>query len=51
MVEKIQGYCVKCRAKRDMVAPKEVTKGKRKFMMGTCPVCKTKMARILGKAK
>jgi len=50
----IQGYCVKCKAKREMKDPKEVTfKGKggnkRSAMSGICPTCGTKMFRILGK--
>lgn len=49
------GYCVKCRDKRKMDNPKEVTmKGKggtkRRAMTGLCPKCGTKMFRILGKA-
>jgi len=50
-----QAYCVKCREKREMQDAKEVMmKGKggskRKALKGTCPVCGTKMFRILGKA-
>ena len=50
-----EGYCVKCRAKREMENEKEVSmKGKggpRRAMTGTCPKCGTKMFRILGKKK
>lgn len=54
MAEPIIGYCVKCKQKREMKDPKEVEmKGKggvvRRAMTGTCPVCGTKMFRILGK--
>ena len=47
-------YCVKCREKRDMQDPKEVSfagKGgqQRRAMQGVCPVCGTKMFKILGK--
>lgn len=54
MAEKITAYCVKCKAKREMVSAKEVTmKGKggvkRVAMTGTCPKCGTKMFRIMGK--
>jgi Zn finger protein HypA/HybF involved in hydrogenase expression len=47
-------YCVKCKAKRDMNSPKEITmKGKggttRRAMTGVCPKCGTKMFKILGK--
>jgi len=49
-------YCVKCKAKKEMKDPEEVSmKGKggtkRRAMKGTCPDCGTKMFRILGKAK
>jgi Zn finger protein HypA/HybF involved in hydrogenase expression len=49
-------YCVKCKGKKEMKDPEEVTmKGKggtkRSAMKGTCPDCGTKMFRILGKAK
>ena len=50
----VNAYCVKCKAKRDMVDPKEVQMpgkgGPRRAMKGTCPVCGTGMFRILGKA-
>ena len=50
-----EGYCVKCKAKREMSDAKEVEmKGKggvaRKAMTGTCPKCGTKMFRIMGNA-
>lgn len=49
------GYCVKCKAKREMKDEREVSmKGKggvkRRAMTGICPKCGTKMFRILGKA-
>jgi hypothetical protein len=48
----ITAYCVKCKEKRDMVDPVEVDmKGGRKAMQGKCPVCGTKMFRIMGKPK
>ena len=51
----MQGYCVKCKAKREIQNEKEVTmkgkgKVKRRALTGTCPNCGTKMFRILGKA-
>jgi hypothetical protein len=51
-----EAYCVKCKAKRMMKDPKEVTmKGKggktRMAMTGTCEVCGTKMFRIMGMKK
>ena len=51
-----EGYCVKCKTKREIKDPKEVTmagKGgkKRMAMTGTCPKCGTKMFRIMGLKK
>lgn len=47
----MQGYCVKCRAKREMKSPKAITmKNKKPATEGTCPVCGTKMFKI-GKSK
>lgn len=43
------GYCVKCREKRDFEGTVEESNGRR-MAKGTCPVCGTKMTRILGKA-
>jgi len=47
-------YCVKCKKKREMKNEKEITmKGKggttRRAVTGVCPVCGTKMFKILGK--
>ncbi len=48
----ITAYCVKCKEKRVMTDPQEVDmKGGRKAMQGKCPVCGTKMFRIMGKPK
>lgn len=45
-----QGYCVKCKAKKEMTDPKEVTmKNGRKAMKGKCPSCSTSMFCILPK--
>lgn len=45
-----EGYCVKCKAKREMAEAKEVTmKNGRKAMKGKCPTCGTGMYKILGK--
>jgi len=49
----VEGYCVKCKAKREIKDPKEVSmQGKggktRRAMTGTCPTCGTKMFRIMG---
>lgn len=51
----VEGYCVKCKAKREMADANEVSmKGKggvkRKAMKGKCPKCGTTMFRIMGKA-
>jgi len=43
----VSGYCVKCRAKRNMSNAHEVTlKNGRSATQGVCPVCGTKMFRI-----
>ena len=52
----VEAYCVKCKAKRDMKDPKEVTMnakgGKtRMAMTGSCSTCGTKMFRIMGAKK
>ena len=45
----VEGYCVKCKAKREMAEAKEVTmKNGRKAMKGKCPKCGTGMYKILG---
>jgi len=45
-----EGYCVKCKAKREMKDAQEVTmKNGRKAMKGSCPTCGTGMYKILGK--
>lgn len=42
-----QGYCVKCRTKREMKNPEKITlKNGRPATRGTCPNCGTKMFRI-----
>ncbi|MFH1229919.1 MAG: DUF5679 domain-containing protein [Planctomycetota bacterium] len=44
-----KGYCVKCKAKKEIKGAKEVTmKNKRKALKGNCPDCGTGMFRILG---
>ncbi len=45
-----EGYCVKCKAKKEMKDSEEVVmKNKRKAVKGVCPDCGTKMFKILGK--
>ncbi len=47
----MDGYCVKCREKREMKDTEEtVTQKGMKIMKGKCTVCNTNMAKILGKA-
>jgi Zn finger protein HypA/HybF involved in hydrogenase expression len=47
----MEGYCVKCKAKREIQDGAEVTmKNGRRAMKGKCPTCGTGMFRILGKA-
>ncbi len=44
-----EGYCVKCREKREFEGEvKEMANGRR-AAQGTCPTCGTKMNRMLGK--
>jgi hypothetical protein len=43
------GYCVKCKASREMRNPQNITmKNGRKAVSGVCPVCGTKMFKIGG---
>lgn len=43
------GYCVKCREKRDFEGEVVELKNGRRAAQGPCPVCSTKINRILGK--
>ena len=44
-----QGYCVKCKASKEIAEPVEVTmKNGRKAIKGKCPTCGTVMFKILG---
>ncbi len=52
----VEGYCVKCKSKRQMADAKEVPmKGKgdvvRRAMKGKCSKCSTTMFRIMGAKK
>lgn len=42
------GYCLKCKKHITMKSPKVVKKSGRRFNMGKCPKCGTKVCRILG---
>lgn len=44
------GYCVKCRQKRDFEGDISISKTGMKMAKGKCPVCGTTVNRILGKA-
>ena len=47
----MEGYCVKCKSKKEIKDPVEVTmKNGRKAMKGKCPTCGIGMFRMLGKA-
>ena len=44
-----EGYCVKCKAKKEIAnAVEEVMKNGRKAIKGVCPTCGTVMFKILG---
>jgi len=44
-----EGYCVKCKAKKEIIDSVEVTtKNGRKAIKGKCPTCGTVMYKILG---
>ncbi|MBM3846739.1 MAG: hypothetical protein FJ405_10715 [Verrucomicrobia bacterium] len=44
-----EGYCVKCKAKKEIAsAVEETMKNGRKAIKGTCPTCGTVMFKILG---
>ena len=49
----MEGYCVKCKAKREMKnGKKKTSKNGRKMMVGKCPECSCKMCVFLpGAAK
>jgi hypothetical protein len=50
VAETYNGYCVKCKEKRDFDGEVSVSESGRRMAKGICPVCGTKMNRILGKA-
>ncbi|MGB3921925.1 MAG: DUF5679 domain-containing protein [Minisyncoccia bacterium] len=51
-MDKVVGYCVKCKTKREMKDTKQVEiKPGRPAVKGTCSVCGTGMYRILPKKK
>ncbi len=50
VAETYNGYCVKCKEKRDFQGEVVTSDSGRRMAKGSCPVCGTKMNRILGKA-
>jgi len=43
------GYCVKCKASREIKDAKQITmKNGRPATQGSCPVCGTKLTKIMG---
>jgi rRNA maturation endonuclease Nob1 len=49
-VETYNGYCVKCKEKRDFEGTVAISKTGMRMAKGPCPVCGTTVNRILGKA-
>ena len=49
IVASYEGYCVKCREKRQFEGKEVELANGRRAAQGTCPTCGTKMNRILGK--
>ena len=48
----MEAYCVKCKAKREVVSPTAVTmKNGKPATQGTCSVCGTKMFKIGSSSK
>jgi ribosomal protein S27E len=46
-----EGYCVKCKEKREFDGHEVTLANGRPAAQGTCPVCGTKMNRMLGGKK
>lgn len=51
MAETYNGYCVKCREKRDFEGEEKILENGTRAAQGLCPVCGTKMTRMLPKKK
>jgi hypothetical protein len=49
MANNYEGYCVKCREKRNFEGTEVELANGRRAAQGTCPECGTKMNRMLGK--
>jgi hypothetical protein len=50
MAERYKGYCVKCRTKREFEGERRELPNGRSAVQGPCPVCGTKVTRMLGKS-
>jgi hypothetical protein len=50
VADKYNGYCVKCKEKRDFEGEVAISKTGMRMAKGPCPVCGTTVNRILGKA-
>jgi hypothetical protein len=50
VAETYEAYCVKCREKRSFEGEKKDLPNGRKAAQGLCPVCGTKVTRMLGKS-
>jgi hypothetical protein len=50
MAEQLNGYCVKCRTKRDFSGEVTVNDKGRRMAKGACPVCGTTITVFLPKA-
>ena len=50
MGDTYEGYCVKCKSKREFEGTRQELANGRQAAMGTCPVCGTKVTRMLGKS-
>ena len=46
MAESYNGYCVKCKDKRDFDGEVKVSESGRRMAQGLCPVCGTKIFKI-----
>ena len=51
LVASYEGYCMKCREKRQFEGTIVTLKNGRPAAQGLCPVCGTKLTRILSKAE
>jgi hypothetical protein len=49
MADTYNGYCVKCREKRDFQGEVKTLENGSRAAQGSCPVCGTKMTRMLPK--